>query len=159
MKYFLDTEFIEYPCTIDLISIGIVSEDGREFYAVSSEFDESKASAWVKENVLKHLYNVKRISKKEIADQILGFIKDDPSPEFWAYYADYDWVVFMWLYGTMMEKPKHFPYFCNDIKQLANSLGDPELPTQKMLKHDALNDARWNKQIYNFLIKLRQSKT
>lgn len=51
-KYFMDTEFIEYPNTIDLISIGIVCEDGREYYAISNEFDESKADKWVKENVL-----------------------------------------------------------------------------------------------------------
>lgn len=29
MKYWLDTEFIEDGKTIDLVSIGIVSEDGR----------------------------------------------------------------------------------------------------------------------------------
>lgn len=33
MKYFLDTEFHEDGKTIDLISIGIVAEDGREYYA------------------------------------------------------------------------------------------------------------------------------
>ena len=31
MKYWMDTEFIERPYTIDLISIGLVAEDGREF--------------------------------------------------------------------------------------------------------------------------------
>ena len=30
MKYWMDTEFIERPYTIDLISIGLVAEDGRE---------------------------------------------------------------------------------------------------------------------------------
>lgn len=48
MKFFIDTEFIEdftKPLFgkprhyIDLISIGIVTEDGREYYAVSNEFD------------------------------------------------------------------------------------------------------------------------
>lgn len=47
-KYFLDTEFIEdftRPWIgkarhyIDLISIAIVAEDGREYYAISNEFD------------------------------------------------------------------------------------------------------------------------
>jgi hypothetical protein len=51
MNYYLDTEFIEgqqslrlseylqnLP-TIDLISIGIVSQDGREYYAVSKDFN------------------------------------------------------------------------------------------------------------------------
>ena len=32
-----DLEFLEDGRTIELISIGIVSDDGREFYAVSSE--------------------------------------------------------------------------------------------------------------------------
>lgn len=39
MKYFFDTEFIEDGRTIDLVSIGIVCEDGREYYAVSAEAD------------------------------------------------------------------------------------------------------------------------
>ena len=42
MKYWMDTEFIERPYTIDLISIGIVAEDGREFYAESNEVDRSE---------------------------------------------------------------------------------------------------------------------
>ena len=29
MKYWIDTEFIERPYTIDLISVGLVAEDGR----------------------------------------------------------------------------------------------------------------------------------
>jgi hypothetical protein len=44
MKYWLDTEFIARPYTIDLISIGIGAEDGRELYAESNETDWSKAS-------------------------------------------------------------------------------------------------------------------
>ncbi len=51
MKYWIDTEFIERPCTIDLISIGLVAEDGREFYAESSEVDWTKASQWTLETV------------------------------------------------------------------------------------------------------------
>jgi hypothetical protein len=55
MRYYFDTEFIEDGKTIDLISIGIVAEDGREYYAVSHEFNPCKASQWVKDNVLVHL--------------------------------------------------------------------------------------------------------
>jgi 3' exoribonuclease, RNase T-like len=44
--YRLDTEFIERPYTIDLISVGLVAEDGREFYAESSEVDRTTASQW-----------------------------------------------------------------------------------------------------------------
>ena len=55
MKYSIDTEFIESGKTIDLVSIGIVAEDGREVYMQSVEFNPDKASEWVKENVLNRL--------------------------------------------------------------------------------------------------------
>lgn len=55
MRYFFDTEFIEDGKTIDLISIGIVAEDGREYYAINRDCDFSKASDWVKENVIAKL--------------------------------------------------------------------------------------------------------
>lgn len=148
MKYFIDTEFIEYPCTIDLISIALVAEDGREFYAISSEFDESKASQWVKKNVIKQLEpSIKRQSKKVIATKIKEFIGKDYSPEFWGYFCSYDWVVFMWLFGTMIDKPSNFPYYCKDIKQVIDGFCyDP--PAQKEGNHNALHDARWVKTAY-----------
>lgn len=54
-KYFIDTEFIDDGKVIDLISIGIVSSDGREYYAQSVEFEGSEANAWVQEHVFPHL--------------------------------------------------------------------------------------------------------
>lgn len=93
MNYFIDTEFLEgtqkesfpvslfrknTPPTIDLISIGIVAEDGREYYAISKDFNLKEAwnryqmkqvygdvrnafpkevkEYWIRENVLKHIY-------------------------------------------------------------------------------------------------------
>ncbi len=55
MRYWLDCEFIDDGHTIDLVSIGIVAEDGRELYLQSTEFDINKASQWVRENVIMHL--------------------------------------------------------------------------------------------------------
>ena len=51
MRYWLDTEFIAAPYSIDLISIGLVAEDGCEFYAESNEVDWSKANLWTLANV------------------------------------------------------------------------------------------------------------
>ena len=44
-RYFYDCEFIEDGRTIDLVSIGVVDEHGREFYAVSTEFDPTAGRA------------------------------------------------------------------------------------------------------------------
>ena len=52
MRYFLDTEFDENGSTINLISIALVAEDGRELYLVSSEFSVNAFNDWVKANVL-----------------------------------------------------------------------------------------------------------
>ena len=202
VKYWLDTEFIEDGKTIDLISIGIVCEDGRKYYAINSWCDFSKANQWVKENVIAKLpnsfVNPQTASPSEIegmfywkdkptiAKEVAEFFKcignPEPiidnglyprfmrwlgfssvgiklkyhwecteKPEIWAYYADYDWVVFCQLFGTMMDLPKGFPMYCRDIKQECDRLGNPKLPEQGKGEHDALADALWNKQAYEFL--------
>ena len=55
MSYYLDTEFYEDGRTIDLISIALVTTDGRELYAVSRDAELHRVSDWVRENVLPHL--------------------------------------------------------------------------------------------------------
>lgn len=57
MDYFYDLEFIEDGRTIELISIGIVSEDGREYYAVNSEapWEAIATNDWLIRNVLPSL--------------------------------------------------------------------------------------------------------
>ncbi|NJO65786.1 MAG: 3'-5' exoribonuclease [Richelia sp. RM2_1_2] len=152
MKYFFDTEFIEDGNTIDLISIGIISEDGREYYAINWDCRLECASQWVIDNVIIHLPSREHPAwknKKDIAQDIIEFCHSEP--EFWAYYADYDWVVLCQLFGTMMDLPSSFPMYCNDIKQLCNSVGNPKLQKQLTNQHHALHDARWCKQIYDYL--------
>ncbi len=150
MKYYLDTEFMERPCTIDLISIGIVRDDGKEMYAISDEFDESLANDFVREHVLPHLKGT-RSSLDHIRKSVLDFVIGDDSPEFWGYYADYDWVVFCWLFGSMIDLPKGWPMYCRDLKQVADGLGNPQLPPNTM-GHNAICDARWNKVAHEYLI-------
>ena len=153
VKYFFDTEFIEYPCTIDLISIGIVSEFGdREFYAESNEADWSKAHPWVLENVKPHLTGP-QMTRDEIAKGIDEFILGG-TPEFWSYYADYDWVVFCWLFGGMTDLPRRFPHLCLDLQQLARSKKAgymPDIVQQESTQHNALADARWHRDVYQHL--------
>jgi hypothetical protein len=284
MKYFIDTEFLEgtqkekfpislfrknTPPTIDLISIGIVSEDGREYYAISKDFNLEEAwnrydllfeaggvqfhlakkVYWIRENVLKPIFlelkekevydnnnseytpyfnnylikeminkiwslnkdkdNFKELKRllskygktnKEIATEIQEFVYGfaikgydenkhqiettkklisnfKAKAEFYAYYADYDWVAFCWLFGKMIDLPTGFPMYCNDLKQSFNQKAflnrrsfremdihdstttegminilkeHPNYPKQTN-EHNALADARWNKQLYEFL--------
>lgn len=165
-RFFLDTEFIESGPgkSIQLISIGLVCEDGREFYAISSEFDPATASDWVKENVLAKLEpDVERLTLNQIAYVLIAYIWPNyldtkPKPEFWGYFSDYDWVCFCQCFGTMMDLPKGFPMFCLDIKQLCVSKGDPRLPEQGKGEHNSLADAKWNKLAWEFLQSIEVSQ-
>lgn len=158
MRYYMDTEFAEDGKTIQLISIGIVREDGRELYLLSSDFD-GKCNDWVKQHVIPKLpprTDPRWVSKHEIGRQIIAFVGGDPYPEFWAYFAAYDWVVFCQIFGTMAELPSGFPMYCNDLKQLAVSLGLRDsvktIVPQHKGEHDALEDAHWNKNAHRVLM-------
>ena len=275
MKCFFDTEFLEgtqktwfgkSKPTIDLISIGIVSEGNRQYYAISKDFNlkeawnrydiieharnvdnggleayidtiPEKRLYWIRENVLKPIFNewkmesngkivrlglptplnemefnyknfkycIKCIGKTntQIAEEIQSFVyytgwevdppihaqklKENGSIEFYAYFADYDWVVFCWLFGSMMNLPKGFPKCCIDLKQdldrIANNKAwyyhehilssisyDKDRPAtfeeklnrlkahqdypQQVNEHNALADAKWNKELFEFLNKI-----
>ena len=158
-KIYLDLEFIEsgYKKPLEIISIGIVNEDGKEYYAVCSEFTPQNANDWVKENVLKNLEIPKEGTKsiKQIRKDIIEFVGDDPRPEFWTYFGSYDWVLFSMIFGTMMDLPKNFPMYTMDIKQLAVELGNPKLPEQTSEEHNSLNDAKHNKIMHEWLLKYK----
>ncbi|QUS40552.1 3'-5' exoribonuclease [Tardiphaga alba] len=149
MRIWFDTEFIEDGKTIDLLSIGLVREDGASLYIENADCDRSKASDWVKENVIVHLHPRPVFGRDDIARQIVEFVGD--KPQFWAYYADYDWVALCQLFGTMMDLPKGWPMYCRDVKQLCDEIGNPELPKQSSTEHHALADAMWTKQAWEFL--------
>lgn len=158
MRIWFDTEFIEDGKTIDLISIGLVREDGHYLYLENSECDRDRASEWVRKNVFPHLEGgIALMNRAEIAAAVRLFVGE--KPEFWGYYADYDWVVLCQLYGTMMDLPKGWPMFCLDIKQACVADGDPRLPEQGKGEHNALADARWNKLAHEWLIARKSEVT
>lgn len=102
-----DTEFLEDGKTIDLISIGMVSADGREYYAVNADCDFERISKhdWLWENVVRYLPTNKEnwddpnfgrgvcwldresvyvkpkwVIANEVRDFVLKYTKFDPNP-------------------------------------------------------------------------------
>jgi len=154
-RFFFDTEFIEDGITIDLISIGIITEDGKEFYEISNEFNKNNANKWVQENVIKYLpdENEKpRLSNEEIKNKLVKFVGNlsKEEIEFWAYFGDYDWVLLCQLFGAMIDLPDNWPMFAYDIKQEAMRLGNIKID-EPIGEHDALVDAKWNLKYWKFL--------
>jgi hypothetical protein len=167
MRVFYDTEFIEDGKTIDLVSIGMVAEDGREYYGVSAEFSHEAllANSWLIANVLPSLpysrssamakglnldfdhADTKAVKPRwRIAEDVRQFVLYDAaeSPvELWAYYGAYDHVALAQLWGRMIDLPEGVPMWTNDLKQEVVRLGNPDLPKQDGAEHNALADARW----------------
>lgn len=157
MKFFYDTEFIEDGSTIDLISIGVVCEDGREFYAISTEFREELANPWVRQHVLPLLppaSDPAYMSRAEIRERLLEFlapgfaagrkIHAHERPELWAWVGAYDHVALAQLWGDMTQLPRIIPRFTHELKQLWEMAGRPQLDDPPLAVHDALADARYN---------------
>jgi hypothetical protein len=176
VKIYYDTEFLEDGRTIDLISIGMVAEDGREYYAVRSDapWDRIRKHDWLLRNVVPSLPVTSRASLDSylanspnsfprpgvdyvgpdvtsilvkplqvIANEVREFIAATPDPELWAWYGGYDHVVLCQMWGPMISKPKCVPMFTCDLKQEADRLGNPELPSMPgVTEHNALSDAR-----------------
>ena len=55
MNLFFDMEFTGLRKNTTPISIGIVSESGKKFYAEFSDYDREQCDEWIKENVINHL--------------------------------------------------------------------------------------------------------
>lgn len=163
-----DTEFLEDGSTIELISIGMVREDGAEYYAINRDMPEARIweHEWLRKNVVPSLPltpgprvphcwldvdhpDVK--PRRQIADEVMRFVLGVDKPELWAWYAAYDHVALCQLFGRMIHLPSGFPMFTCDLKQEAVRLGNPRVPEQLSGVHNALADARHNRVIAEFL--------
>jgi len=155
MIYFFDTEFHEDKHGIELISIGIVKANGEEYYAVNSNYDQNRASSWLKENVVNKIHpsgygkDYYR-SERQMRQEIEKFCED--MTEMWGYCAAHDWYLLNRLMGGMMNKPAYWPWNCYDIEQARAMLqiGPAKLPSYHNREdiHNALADARWAREAY-----------
>jgi hypothetical protein len=144
MKIFIDTEFIDLEDDIDLLSLGLVREDGKTYYAELYECDKSRANEWVKHNVLPHLTGPIKF-KKDIASDLIDFC--GPDAEFWAYgIPELDYNLIMRL--LIWKIPSRWSKGAYDVMSVFPYSGIIFPPEQKSVKHHALNDALWAKEIY-----------
>ncbi|WP_032380972.1 3'-5' exoribonuclease domain-containing protein [Rhodococcoides fascians] len=168
MRYWYDTEFLEDGRTIELISIGIVAEDGREYYAenLDADYDRINRHQWLADNVVPQL-DLKQYGtpKYWIAQEVQLFLAplaeistpEGPrihvrgGPELWAWYGAYDHIALAQLFGTMLDLPDFVPMWTNDLRQEQHRLGNPVLPKQPAGLHNALADARHLKVQHDFL--------
>jgi hypothetical protein len=185
-RYFYDCEFLEDGSTIDLISIAIVCEDGRELYAINQDADWYRISKhpWLMKNVVPHLparldrmpglmphredtlvldpslwHRGEIKTRAKIAEWVEAFITGDRAEnELWADFGAYDHVALCQLFGTMMDLPPGIPMWTHDLQQIWEQAGRPALPATEFVQHDALDDARRLKAQYDALTRISEEE-
>lgn len=157
MRYWYDCEFLEDGKTIAPISIGIVAEDGREYYAVNNDapFDRVRVHAWLMANVVPNLGPLSQwLPLATIREEVRHFfLGRNEHVELWGYYSSYDHILLSQLFGRMIDRPKGLPMWTNDVQQVAYELGlEASLPAQPGDLHNALADARWTRDAWVYLM-------
>jgi len=170
MKIFFDTKFTGLHQNTTLISIGLVSEDGKTFYAEFNDYDKSQIDQWLQSNVIDNLlfndYNYYqsvpeslitnvdeyclKTSSKMVAEHLSLWLSQFEKVEMWSDCLAYDWVLFNQLFGHAFNIPENVYYIPFDICTLfAIRNIDPDINREEFSKmkidnqkHNALWDAK-----------------
>jgi hypothetical protein len=165
MKLYLDSEFTGLHQHSTLISLGLITETGKTFYAEFNDYDKSQVTPWIKNNVIKNLkfnnYKTKitHPSKKDtnikdstevIRSELLKWLESFYTQfEIWSDLLPYDWVLFCELFGGALNIPSCIYYIPFDLCTLfeINNI-DPDINREEFAgvtltkrKHNALFDA------------------
>ncbi|WP_284984277.1 3'-5' exoribonuclease [Arthrobacter sp. efr-133-TYG-118] len=154
MKYFYDTEFLDDGHTIEFISIGIVANDGREYYAVNADADWDRIAKheWLMVNVVPQLPDEMEYKPKaQIRAEVTQFLLAAGQPELWAWFAAYDHVVLSQLFGRMLDLPDGIPMYTHDLRAYLDYTNIKAIPSQVEGHHDALQDARHVKVVHDYV--------
>lgn len=134
MLLFFDTEFTGLRKDTTLISIGIIAENGKRFYAEFSTYRENQCDDWIRENVLKHTIldgndilaarlgedsNTTVIlgSKADIRYELGKWLKQFDKVQFVSDVCHYDFVLLIDIFGTAFDLPENVCAACHDINQ------------------------------------------
>lgn len=174
-KVFFDTEFTGLHQKTTLISIGLVSDCGKTFYAELTDYDKTQIDEWLQENVINNLIltdidNAAYLdgftlvgNTEQVKDALSVWLKQFDEVEMWSDCLSYDWVLFNNIFGHAFSIPKNVYYIPFDICTLfkANRI-DPdinrenfafgEVKPEEAKKHNALWDAGVIKRCYEKLI-------
>ena len=180
MKIFFDTEFTGLHKNTTLISIGLVDEDCKTFYAEFSDYDKSQCNEWIEQNVLNNLllgqyehYGFYQDNtyccgnKNFIKKHLTNWLSKYDKVELVSDVCHYDMVLFIDIFGDAFSIPQNVNPACHDINQdIARYYEMSETEAfdysrEQILdncdikiegyKHNSLYDAKVIKEIYNVI--------
>lgn len=171
IKVFFDTEFTGLHQNTTLISIGLISECGKTFYAELTDYDKSQVDDWINQNVISNLTMTEANNAafldswrlvadiKTVKEALLLWFEQFEEVEIWSDCLSYDWVLFNQIFGHAFNIPKNIYYIPFDICTLFKQKGiDPDISREEFSdmknesqKHNALWDAKVIKRCFELL--------
>ena len=135
MVLFYDFEMTGLHKNTTPISLGIVSEDGKKFYAEFTDYDESQCNDWIKENVIKNLklagmgvgvsdtdenppLRIVMGDKRYIRQEANEWLRQFNKIQFVSDVCHYDFVLLIDLLtngGTALDLPENISAVCHDL--------------------------------------------
>lgn len=131
MNIYFDTEFEGLRKDAKLISLGMVTDDGKELYFEFDDIDENKQDQWIKDNVLANtvLYGGKDINqmtteenfykgnKEQAKGVLLHWLNQFDEVQFVSDVCHYDFVFLIDIFGSAFDLPKNVNPYCYDINK------------------------------------------
>ena len=130
MNIYFDTEFTGLHKDTTLISIGLISEDDKTFYAEFTDYDEPQVDDWIQTNVIDNLnikdYGVTKDTWNEtiikgnktlIKFYLSMWLSQFESVQLVSDVSHYDMVLFIDIFGSAWDLPKNINPSCHDINQ------------------------------------------
>ena len=180
MNLYYDAEFTGLRQHTSLISLALVSDDGRAFYAEFSDYNRDQLDDWLRDNVLAHCRWLTRDNARpgcheeegltlcfgdseQIRTALSQWLTQWERVEIWADCPSWDWVLFCELFGGAFNIPDNIYYLPFDLVTLFKARGlSPDTERQQFTglqpsgaegqRHNALFDARLLRAAYHRLM-------
>ena len=137
INIYFDTEFTGLQQDTDLISIGMITEDGKQFYAEFTDYRDYLCDLWITENVIKKMNHPQKIISDMMTtitgcqDEVREFLLDwldrqrkngDEKIQFVSDVCHYDFVLLIDLLSdsgcaSAINLPNYISPYCHDINQ------------------------------------------
>ncbi|MGB3182085.1 MAG: 3'-5' exoribonuclease [Cyclobacteriaceae bacterium] len=148
-RIFLDTELTGLHQQTSLISLALVAEDGRSFYAEFTDYNQDQTDDWLQTNVLKHLHLKQGHRDHDgLAHSVCGdttavtealreFLEQFGRIHICGDKLAYDWVLLCQLFGGARNLPGNIQRIPMDFATLLQHHGlDPDLDRYDYADHD-----------------------
>lgn len=158
-KLYFDTEFTGLHQSTTLISIGIISDCGRTFYAEFTDYNKFQVNDWIQKNVISSLGQVEDNCSTEkyrykkcisignteyVRADLTEWISQFKDVEMWSDVLAYDWMLFNMLMADYSEGhpklPRNVYYIPFDLATSFKEHGiDPDINREEFAETSNLS--------------------